>query len=155
MDLQYTANPMEVEGELPDTDAEETANKPFHLVKSVPHHSRQGWCFLTFWEGFGRYKIVLVHGHHITVRCSCQLRGFVLCIVQQVKHYYKQEIVCGEQSELIDEENGAVNLHNTANPMEAEGELPDTDAEETANKPFHLVKSVPHHSRQGWRFLTL
>ena len=45
---------MEVEGELPDMNAEEMAEEGFYLVKSVIRHCyRQGWLFLTLWEGFG------------------------------------------------------------------------------------------------------
>ena len=45
---------MEVEGELPDMNAEEMAKEGFYLVKSVLRHRyRQGWRFLTLWEGFG------------------------------------------------------------------------------------------------------
>ena len=45
---------MEVEGELPDMNAEEKAKKGFYLPKSVIRHRyRQGWCFLTLWECFG------------------------------------------------------------------------------------------------------
>ena len=45
---------MEVEGELPDMDAEEMAKEGFYLVKSVLRHRyRQSWRFLTLWEGFG------------------------------------------------------------------------------------------------------
>ena len=54
LDLQGAASPMEVEGELPDMNAEEMAKEGFYLVKSVLHHRyRQGWRFLTLWEGFG------------------------------------------------------------------------------------------------------
>ena len=43
---------MEVEGELPDMNAEEMAKEGFYLVKSVLRHCyRQGWRF-TLWEGF-------------------------------------------------------------------------------------------------------
>ena len=43
-DLQGTASPMEVEGELPDMKAEEMAEEGFYLVKSVIRHRyRQGW----------------------------------------------------------------------------------------------------------------
>ena len=45
---------MEVEGELPDTNAEEMAKEGFYLVKSLLRHRyRQGWHFFTLWEGFG------------------------------------------------------------------------------------------------------
>ena len=45
---------MEVEAELPDMNAEEMAKEGFYLVKSVLRHRyRQGWRFLTVWEGFG------------------------------------------------------------------------------------------------------
>ena len=54
LDLQGAASPMEVEGDLPDMDAQEMAKEGFHLVKSILHHRlRQGWRFLTLWEGFG------------------------------------------------------------------------------------------------------
>ena len=44
---------MEIEGKLTDVNAEEMAKEGFYLVKSViQHHCRQGWCFLTLWEGF-------------------------------------------------------------------------------------------------------
>ena len=45
---------MEVEGDLPDMNAEEMAKEGFYLVKSVLRHRyRQAWRFLTLWEGFG------------------------------------------------------------------------------------------------------
>ena len=45
---------MEVEGELPERNAEEMAKEGFYLVKSVlRHRNRQGWRFLTLWEAFG------------------------------------------------------------------------------------------------------
>ena len=54
LDLQGAASPMEVEGELPDMNAEEMAKEGFYLVKSVLRHRyRQGWRFLTLWEGLG------------------------------------------------------------------------------------------------------
>ena len=54
LDLQGAASPMEVEGEHPDMNAEEMAKEGFYLVKSViRHRHRQGWRFLTLWEGFG------------------------------------------------------------------------------------------------------
>ena len=54
LDLQEAASPMEVEGELPDMNAEEMAKKGFYLVKSVLRHRyRKGWRLPTLWEGFG------------------------------------------------------------------------------------------------------
>ena len=48
IDLHGAASPMEVEGELPDMNAEEMAKEGFYLVKSVLRHRyRQGWRFLT------------------------------------------------------------------------------------------------------------
>ena len=45
---------MEVEGESPDTNAEEMAKEGFYLEKSVIRHRyRQEWRFFTLWEGFG------------------------------------------------------------------------------------------------------
>ena len=45
---------MEVEGELPDMNANEMAKEGLYLVESFPRHRyRQGWRFLTLWEGFG------------------------------------------------------------------------------------------------------
>ena len=54
LDLQGAASPMELEGNLPDMDAEEMAKEGFYLVKSILRHRyRQGWRFLTLREGFG------------------------------------------------------------------------------------------------------
>ena len=54
LDLQGAASPMEVEGELPDMNAEEMAKEVFYLVKSViGHRYHPGWHFLTLCEGFG------------------------------------------------------------------------------------------------------
>ena len=54
LDLQGDTSPMEVEGELPNMNAEEMAKEGFYLVKSVIRHRyRQEWRFLTLWEGFG------------------------------------------------------------------------------------------------------
>ena len=45
---------MEVEGELPNMNAEEMAKEGFYLVKSVLRHRyRQGLRYFTLWEGFG------------------------------------------------------------------------------------------------------
>ena len=38
LDLQGTVNPMEVEGELPDMNAEEIATQGFYMVKWVIRH---------------------------------------------------------------------------------------------------------------------
>ena len=52
--LQGAASPMEVEGELPDMNAEEMAKEGFYLVKSVLRHRySRGSRFFTLWEGFG------------------------------------------------------------------------------------------------------
>ena len=54
LDLWGAASPMEVEGELPDMNAQEVAKEGFYLVKSVIRQRyRQGWRFLTLLEGFG------------------------------------------------------------------------------------------------------
>ena len=54
LDLHGAASPMEVQRELPDMNAEEMAKEGFYLVKSVIRHRyRQGWRFLTLWEGIG------------------------------------------------------------------------------------------------------
>ena len=53
LDLQGAASPMEVEGDLPDMNAEEMTKEGLYLVKSViQHRYRQGWRFPTLWEGF-------------------------------------------------------------------------------------------------------
>ena len=52
--LKGAASPREVEGNLPDINAEEMAREGFYMVKSILRHGyRQGWRFLTVWEGFG------------------------------------------------------------------------------------------------------
>ena len=77
LDLQGAASPMEVEGELPDMNAEEMAKEGFYLLKSVIRHPyRQGWCFLTLWERFGVeeatwepfFAFMLPEGHLNSVR---------------------------------------------------------------------------------------
>ena len=105
---------------------------------------------------FGPYKILSVDGHRITVRCSPQLGGTLVCAAQQLKRYYDPEDLCGEEWELNDKEIAALDLQGAASPMEVEGELPDMNAEEMAQEGFYLVKWVIRHRyRQGWRFLTL
>ena len=80
LDLQGAASPMEVEGELPDMNAEEMAKEGFYLVKSVIRHFyRKGWRFLTLWEGFGVAEaiwepfsaFVLPEGHLNSVLVDC------------------------------------------------------------------------------------
>ena len=45
---------MNVEGDLPDMNAEEMAKEGFYLMRSVLRHRYcQGWRLLTLWEGFG------------------------------------------------------------------------------------------------------
>ena len=54
LDLHGAASCMEVEGELPDMDAEEMAKEGFYLVTTILRHLyRRGWRFLALWEGFG------------------------------------------------------------------------------------------------------
>ena len=54
LDLQGAASPMEVEGEPPNMNAKEMAKEGFYLVETdIRHCYRQGWRFLTRWEGFG------------------------------------------------------------------------------------------------------
>ena len=105
---------------------------------------------------FGPYRILSVDGHRITVRCSPRLGGTLVCAAQQLKGYYDPEDLYGEEWELNNEEIAALVLQGAASPMEVEGELPGTNAEEMAKEGFHLVKLVIRHRyRQGWRFLTL
>ena len=104
----------------------------------------------------GPYKILSVDGHRITVRCSPQLGGTLVCAAQQLKRYYDPEDLCGEEWDQNNEEITALDLQGAASPMEIEGELPDMNAEEMDKEAFYLVKSlIRHHYRQGWRFLTL
>ena len=104
----------------------------------------------------GPYKTLSVDGHRITVRCSLQLGGTLVCAAKHLKRYYDPEDPCGEGWELNDEEIAALDLQWAASPMEVEGDLPDMNTEEMAKEGFYLVKSVlrPRY-RQDWRFLTL
>ena len=108
------------------------------------HHSRlPAWpCCTKDDPYFGPYKILSVHGHRITVRCSSRLEGTLVCAAQQLNSYYDPEDLCGEEWELNDEEIAALDLQGAASPMEVEGEVPDMNAEEIAKKGFYLVKSV-------------
>ena len=123
----------------------------------VHHTWLPAWpCSTSYDPYFGPYKILSVDGHRITVRCSPRLGGTLVCAVQQLKHYYNPEDLCGEEWELKEEEIAGLDLQSAASPMEVEGELPDMNAEEMAKEGFYLVKSVLcHRYRQGWRFLTL
>ena len=122
------------------------------------HHSR-----LPVWPRsssdepyFGRYKILSVDGHRITVRCSPGLGGTLVCAAQQLKRYYNAEDLCGEEWELNNEEIAALDLQGAASPIEVEGKLADMNAEDMAKEGFNLVKSViRRHYRQGWYFLSL
>ena len=104
------------------------------------HHSR-----LPDEPYFGPYKILSVDGHRITLRCSPQLGGTLVCATQQLKRYYDPEDLCGEERELNDEKIAALGLQGAASPMELEGELPDVNAREMAKEGFYLVKSVIRH----------
>ena len=90
---------------------------------------------------FGPYKIVSVDGHRITVRCSRQLGGTLVCTAQHLKRYYDPEDLCGEEWEPNDEEIAALDLQGAASPIEVEGELPNMNAEEMAKERFQLVQS--------------
>ena len=52
LDLEGAASPMEVEGELPDMNAEEMAKEGLMAKSVIRDRYRQGWRFLTLWEGF-------------------------------------------------------------------------------------------------------
>ena len=53
LDLQGAASLIDVGAELPDMNAEQMAKEGFWLVKpALRHRYRQGWRFLTLWEGF-------------------------------------------------------------------------------------------------------
>ena len=102
------------------------------------HHSRlPDWPHSSSDEPyFGPYKILSVDGHRIIVRCSPRLAGTVVWAAQQLKRYYDPEDLCGGQWELNDEEIPALDLQGAASPMEVEGELPDTNAEEMGKEGF-------------------
>ena len=87
---------------------------------------------------FGRYKILSVDGHRITVHCSATLGGTPVCAALQLKHYYDPEDLCGEEWKLTDEEIAALDLQGTASPIKVQGELPDMNAEEMGKEGFYL-----------------
>ena len=94
-------------------------------------------------------------GHRVTVWCSPELGGTLVCAAQQLKRYYDPEDLCGEEWEPNNEEITALDLQGAASPTEAERELPDMNAEEMAKEGFYLVNSfIRHRYRQGWRFPT-
>ena len=83
------------------------------------HHSRLPAWYRSSSDDpyFGAYKILSVDGHRITVRCSPQLGGALVCAAQQLKHYCDPEDLCGEEWELNDEEIAALDLQGAASPM--------------------------------------
>ena len=122
------------------------------------HHSRlPAWPRSTSDDlYFGPYKILSVHGHRITVRCSPRLGGTLVCAAQQLKRYYDPEDLRGEERELHYKETAPLDLQGATSPMEVEVELPDMNAEEMAKEGFYLVKLVIRHRYcQGRCFLTL
>ena len=74
---------------------------------------------------FGPYKILSGDGHRITVRCSPQLRGTLVCAAQQFKRYYDPEDLFGGEWELGNEDIAYLELQGACSPMGVEGELPD------------------------------
>ena len=111
------------------------------------HHNRlPAWARSTSDDPyFGPYRILSVDVHRITVPCSPQLGGTVVCATQQLKCDYDPEDLCGEEWELNDDEIDALDLQGAISPMEVEGQLPDMNAEEMAKEGFYLVKSVIRH----------
>ena len=59
---------------------------------------------------FGPYKILTVDGQRITVRCSPQQGGTLVCAAQQLKCYYDPRDLCGEEWELNDKYFAALDL---------------------------------------------
>ena len=76
------------------------------------HHSRLPGCPRSTSDDpyFGRYKVLSVDGHRITVRCSSRLGGTLVCAAQNLKCYYDPEDLCGEEWELNNEEIAALDL---------------------------------------------
>ena len=53
---------MEIEWELADMNAEETAKASLHMVKAILRHRYcRGWRFLTLWEGFAMEEATWEH----------------------------------------------------------------------------------------------
>ena len=80
LNLQGAASQMEVEGELPDMNAEEMAKEGFYLVKSViRHHYREGIGFPTYlpttgegWPKAMRHEhACLLYGQNLDYDCHC------------------------------------------------------------------------------------
>ena len=94
---------------------------------------------------FGAYKILSVDNHRITVRCSAQLGGTLVCEAGLVKHYYDQEDLSGEEWELNDAEIVILDVQGSASAMEVEGKLPNMTAKRIAKEVFYLVKSILRH----------
>ena len=96
LDLQGAASPIELEGELPDMNAEEMANEGMYMVKSiVRHRNRQGWRFRILrdlsgvekatWEPFSAF--VLLEGRVNSVLAdylSQKMQGELLRIVEML-----------------------------------------------------------------------
>ena len=105
---------------------------------------------------FGPYQILSLDGHRITARWSPRLGGTLMGTAQQLKHHYGPENLCGKEWKLNNKEIGILDLYGAASAMEVEEELPDMKAEETDKEGFYLGKYIlPHHYRQGLRFLAL
>ena len=142
-------------------DQEEQAKMPAFYQEGdqvLVYHSRlAAWPRSTSDDPYlGPYKILSVIGQRITVRCSPQLLGTLVCAAQQLKRSYDLEDLCGEEWELIVEEIAALDLQGAASPMEVEGELPDMNAKEMAKEGFYLVNRLSDTAiAKGGLFITL
>ena len=77
LDLQGAVSPMEVEGELSNTNGEEMAKEVFYLVKSVIGHRYRRGCFLTLWRKvYSVFSTVFLLLLLLVVAVGCPAAGF-------------------------------------------------------------------------------
>ena len=84
------------------------------------HHNRPA----AWPRSAGPYRILSVDGHRITVRCSPQLGGTLVCAAQQLKRYYNLEDLCAEEWKLNDEEIAALDLQAGCQPNGSRRRIP-------------------------------
>ena len=111
------------------------------------HHTRlAAWARSTSDDPyFGPYEILSMDGQCITVLCSSRLAWTLVCAAQQLKHYYDPEDLCGEESELNNEEITALDLQGAASPMEVKSKLSHMNPTKMSKEGFHMVKCILRH----------
>ena len=104
---------------------------------------------------FGPYRIIMIEGPRIYVRCSPRLGGELLCGLKQLRHYHSPDNFSWDEWRLSDSDFERTDLGNAASQQEAD-ELEEITADKMAVDGYYVVAGIAcHEYKQGWKFLTL